>query len=206
MDTNVSEDDAKKFAATFASATPVAVAKVTDSSGTQTIDVRKSKDDYFAKSSTVEGIHKITKDLGEGVDKSLDDFRSKKLFDFGFSDPNKIEFKDGAKTTAYEKSGDKWMSGGKPMDSTSIQAFIDKLRDLSATKFVEAGFTAPVTEITVVSNDGKRTEKIQISQSGSNFVARREGEAALYQLDENAVKDLRGAASDIKEPAPAPKK
>ncbi len=165
MDTNVSDDDAKKFAATFASATPVAVAKVTDASGTQTIEIRKSKDDYYAKSTVVEGVHKVTKDLGEGVDKSLDDFRSKKLFDFAFSDPTKVEFKDGAKSASYEKSGDKWMSGGKQMDSTSIQAFIDKLRDLSATKFVDTGFTTPVVEITVVSNDGKRTEKVQIAQA-----------------------------------------
>jgi hypothetical protein len=206
MDTNVSEDDAKKFAATFASATPVAVAKVTDASGTQTLEVRKSKDDYYAKSSGVDGIHKVTKDLGEGVDKGLDDFRNKKLFDFGFSDPTKIEFKDGGKSANYEKTGDKWTSGGKQMDSTSIQAFIDKLRDLAAAKFVETGFTTPAVEITVVSNDGKRTEKVQIAQSGTNFIARREGEQALYQVDENAVKDLRGAGSDIKEPAPAPKK
>ena len=206
MDTNVSEEDAKKFAATFASATPVALAKVTDATGTQTLEVRKSKDDYYAKSSVVEGVHKVTKDLGEGVDKALDDFRSRKLFDFGFSDPTKIEFKDGAKTATYDKSGDKWMSGGKQMDSTSIQAFIDKLRDLAATKFVDTGFTTPLIEITVVSNDGKRSEKVQISQAGTKFIARREGEAAQYEVDENAVKDLRAAASDIKEPAPAPKK
>jgi hypothetical protein len=203
MDTSVSEEDAKKFAAAWGSATPVATAKVTDATGTATLEVRKSKDDYYAKSSVVDGVHKVTKDLGEGVDKSLDDFRNKKLFDFGFSDPNKIEFKDGAKTATFEKSGDKWMSGGKQMDSTSIQAFIDKLRDLSATKFVDAGFTTPAVEIVVVSNDNKRTEKVQI---GDNGIARREGETSLYQIDANALKDLRSAAADVKEPPPAPKK
>lgn len=204
MDTSISEEDAKKAAAAFGSAQPVAIAKVTDASGTQTLEVRKSKDDYYAKSSVVEGVHKVTKDLGTGLDKSLDDFRNKKLFDFGFSDPTKIQFKDGAKTTAYEKSGDKWGSGGKTIDSTSIQAFIDKIRDLAATKFVETGFTAPVVELTVVSNDGKRTEKVQISAtSGANFIARREGETALYELDGNAVKDLRQAAADVREQAPS---
>jgi len=74
MDTNVSADDAKKMTASFFSATPVANIKVTDASGTQILEVRKSKDDYLAKSSVVEGVHKVTKDLGEGVDKALDDF------------------------------------------------------------------------------------------------------------------------------------
>src|SRR6202050_3725229 len=44
MDATVSADDAKKAAAAFASGTKVATAKVTDSSGTQTIEVRKDKD------------------------------------------------------------------------------------------------------------------------------------------------------------------
>ena len=182
MDTNVSDEDLKKAAAAFATATPVATVKVTEAAGTQTLEVRKAKDDYYAKSSVVEGVHKVTKDLGEGVDKSLDDFRNKKLFDFAFSDPTKIEFKDGAATVTLEKSGDKWMSAGKAMDSTSIQAFIDKLRDLAATKFADSGFTTPAIELTVVSNDGKRTEKVQIAAAGDKFIARRLGEDALYQL------------------------
>jgi Domain of unknown function (DUF4340) len=206
MDPAVSEDDAKKAAAGFASGTPVAIAKVTDATGTQTLEVRKNKDDYYAKSSVVEGIHKVPKDLGEGLDKSMDDFRNKKLFDFGFNDPNRIEYKNEGKSAVYEKSGDKWTSGGKPMDSTSVQAFIDKLRDLAASKFVDTGFTTPVIEITVVSNDGKRTEKIQISKSGDNFIARREGETALYQIEASAVNDLREAASGVKEAPPDTKK
>ena len=203
MDTGVSVEDAKKIAASWFSATPVAIAKVTDAGGTQTIEVRKSKDDYLAKSSVVEGVQKVTKDLGEGADKSVDDFRNKKLFDFGFTDPTKIEFKDGAKLRSFEKSGDKWMSGGAQMDNTSIQAFIDKLRDLSAAKFVDSGFATPALEITVVSNDGKRTEKVQIAENG---VAKRENEASLYMLDANAVKDLRNAADDVKAPPPSTNK
>ena len=123
MDPTVSDEDSKKAAAAFASGTLDAIAKVTDAAGTQTLEIRKNKDDYYAKSSVVEGVHKVPKDLGDGVDKSLDDFRNKKLFDFGFNDPNKLEFKDGDKDSVYEKSGDQWTSGGKTMDSTSVQAF-----------------------------------------------------------------------------------
>ena len=69
------------------------------------------------------------------------------------------------------------------MDSVSVQALIDKLRDLSATKFVDTGFTTPVIEMTVVSDQGKRTEKVQIAPAGKDFLARREGDPTLYQLD-----------------------
>ena len=62
------------------------------SSGTETLEVRKDKDkNYYAKSSAVDGVYKVPADLGDGLDKKVDDFRNKKLFDFGWTDPNKIE-------------------------------------------------------------------------------------------------------------------
>ena len=88
------------------------------------------------------------------------------------------------------------------MDSISVQNLIDKLRDLAATKFVDSGFTASTLELTVVSNDGKRTEKVQIAKGDSSSLARRENDSSLYQLDTNAVTGLREAAFDVKEPPP----
>jgi hypothetical protein len=44
----------------------------------QTLEVRKDKDDYFAKSSAVEGIYKVDSSLGQALDKKIDDFRQKK--------------------------------------------------------------------------------------------------------------------------------
>ena len=206
MDLAVSPDDAKKAATNFASGTPVATVKVTDPSGAQQIDIRKIKDDYYAKSSVVEGVHKVTAELGTGLDKSLDDFRNKKLFDFGFSDPNKIEMHDGAKTYALQKSGEDWMQNGKKMDNTSVQNLIDKLRELSATKFVDSGFANPAIDITVTSNDSKRVERVLIAKHDSDYIAQRENEGSLYQLDSKAVDELTRAASDVKPAPPASKK
>ncbi|MGH9667328.1 MAG: hypothetical protein ACRD9L_23135, partial [Bryobacteraceae bacterium] len=84
------------------------------------------------------------------------------------------------------------------MDSTSVNAFIDKARDLAATKFVESGFTKPEIELTVTSNDGKRVEKVSISQNGNDYFAKRENEPTVYALDAKTVEDLRQAAHDIK--------
>jgi hypothetical protein len=168
--------------------------------------VRNSKDDYYAKSSAVEGVAKLSADLGKLFDKKVDDFRNKKVFDFGFSDPTHLEIKDGAKAASYDKAGDNWTSGGKTMDSVSVQAAIDKLRDLAASKFVDSGFTTPVLEVAVTSDSGKRTEKVKIAAAGKDFIAQRDGEPTLYQLDASAVDELRKAANDIKEPPPPEKK
>jgi Domain of unknown function (DUF4340) len=194
MDLAATEDVNKSFAG----AAKVATATVADAKGNHTLEVRKDKDkNYYAKSSDVEGAYKIAADLGDTLDKGLDDFRNKKLFDFGFSDPGKVEV-PGA---VYDKSGDKWMSGGKAMDNSTVQNLIDKLRDLSATKFVETAGGAPVFTAIVTSNSGKRVEKVTIRKQGDQYFAQRENEPSIYQLDAKAVDDLEAAAKDVK-PAP----
>jgi hypothetical protein len=87
------------------------------------------------------------------------------------------------------------------MDASSIQSLIDKIRELSASKFLDSGFTTPAIEVTVTSNDGKRIEKVLISKSGDNNIAKRESEPALYQLDSSSVTDLQKLAAELK-PAP----
>src|SRR6185312_3673242 len=208
METTVSADDAKKAAGAFASGTKVAVASVTDASGTQTIEVRKDKDkNYCAQSSAIEGIYKITSDVGDALDKGLDDFRNKKVFDFGFSDPSKLDIKNGTSApVTYTKSGDKWMAGPKTMDNSTVQALIDKLRDLSASKFPEQGAGAPAFEATVTANSGKRVEKATITKQGAQYFAKRDGEPSIYEIDSKAVEDLQKAASDVKEQQAPPKK
>jgi hypothetical protein len=206
MDTSVSADDAKKAASAFASGTPVATVKLTDASKTQELQVRKNKEDYYAKSTAVEGAYKVANDLGTGLDKGLDDFRNKKLFDFGFSEPSKIEMHDKLKAYAFTKSGEDWSSSGKKMDPTSVQSFIDKLRDLSASGFVDSGFTTPTIDVTVTSNDGKRVEKVLISNNAGKYVAKRDNEPSLYELDSKTVTDLATSANDVKPPTPPPAK
>lgn len=203
MDTAVSAEDAKKAVAQFGSGALVAVARVTDSGATQQIELRKDKDkNYYAKSSVVEGVHKIASDLGEGLDKSLDDFRNKKLFDFGFNDPTRVEFRDGPKSSVFVKSGDKWFLNGKQMDSASLQSLVDKLRELSSIKFVDSGFTTAAIEASATSKDGKLVEKVLVSKSANSYFARRENEPAVYELDGKVVEELQKAASEVKDYQP----
>jgi hypothetical protein len=208
MDLSGSEDE-KKTAAAFGSGTPFAAARVTDVSGTQELQVRKNKDDYYAKSSAVAGVYKISSGTGTGLDKSLDAFQNKKLFDFGFSDPDKVDLRDGPKSYFLTRSGSDWWSNGTKMDAETVSRLIDIIRDLSATKFAKTGFTAPVLNLTVTSDGGKRIEKVMLSKSGDNYLAKRENEPALYELKATAVTDLQKSAADLQPavvPAPSPSK
>jgi hypothetical protein len=211
MDLGATDEDQKKAAAAFGSGTAVATAKVTDASGTEELQVRKNKEDYYAKSSAVEGIYKVASDLGTALDKTVDDFRNKKLFDFGFTDPEKIELHDGAKVYFLTKGGSDWFSAdGKKVDAIGADGFVGKVRDLSASGFPDSGFSAATIDVTATSNAGKRVEKVSISKAGDHYVAKRDGEPALYQLDPVVVSGLEKSAEDLKpavEPKPeAPKK
>jgi hypothetical protein len=204
MDLTASDDE-KKTEAAFRSGTPVATAKVTDASGTQELQLRKNKDDYYAKSSVVEGVYKTASGVGSGLDKSLDDFRNKKLFEFGYADPEKIELHDWPKNYSLSRSGEDWSLNDAKMDASSVRTLVGKIRDLTASKFPENGFTTAVLDIAVTSNDGKRTEKVLIAKNGDRYIAKRENEPSLYELNSGDVSELQKSAAEIK-PAPAPKK
>lgn len=197
--TEPTAEQAKKAQAAFAKAERVAIVRVTDAAGTQELEVRKTKEgDYYARSSVVAGIWKITNWVGEGVDKGLDDLRNKKLFDFGWNEPTRIEIRDGDQRWTFEKKGEDWVSAGKVMDAVSVRSLIDKLRDLQAKSFPEKGFTQPVLEARVVWDDGKRQDKVLIAQAGERFIGKREGEPALYELTSDDIRDLRQAVKDVK--------
>jgi hypothetical protein len=200
MQISVGDDPAKQFAA----APKLATVKLTDAVATETLDVRRNKElEVYVKSSAFDRAYHVNSDIGVAVDKTLADFRNKKLFDFGFSDPSKVELKG----AAYTKNGDKWTNGPKTMDNSSVQNLIDKLRDLAASGFPEKGGGEPVFEATVTSNNGKRVEKVVVSKLGTQYFAQREGEPSIYELDAKAVEDVQKAAADVKVAAPeAPKK
>ncbi len=186
----------------FAKADKVGTASTTDNSGTQTIELHKAKDNsYYAKSSALPGgVYKVAGDLGDSFTKGIDDYRNKKLFDFSFNDPTKVEING----VAYQKSGDKWMSGSTQYDGGSLQSVIDKLRDLSAAKFSEkmAGTQAFVFGVT--SGDKNRYEKVTINKDGDSYDAQRDGDPTVYVIDSKTIDDLQKAAAAIK-PFQAPK-
>jgi hypothetical protein len=139
------------------------------------------------------------------LDKSLNDLRNKKLFDFGFNEPNKIEMHSGSQSWVLTRSGHDWLSNGKKADASGVEALVSKLRDLSATDFVSSGFVHPDIRARVTSDDGKQVEEVLISKSGKISVAKRGSEPTLYQLASGAVEDLPKLAADIKPAAVAGK-
>lgn len=206
LDPALSEEENRKHAADFNRAAPLAMIEVTAGAEAQKLEVRRTADNrYLARSSAVEGTHLLTNDTGEGFDKTVLDFRTRKLFDFGFTEPSRVEFKDAAGGRVFQKEGESWVEGGKKVDSVGVQTLLDRLRDLTADSFPTSGFGAPEIEVSVATGEKSAVEKILISRSGEGYIARRDGEPPLYALKAEAVNAITNAARDVKE-APPPKK
>jgi hypothetical protein len=201
MDLTSADSDPKAAAGQFASGTKAGVATTTDNTGTQTLEIRKGKNkSYYAKSSAIDGIYKVAGEIGDSMEKTAEDFRNKKVFDFAFNDPTKIEING----TAYQRAGDKWTAGSGQYDSGTLQDVIDKLRDLSATQFADKMTGTQILALGVTSGDNHRYEKVTIDKDGDMYNAQRDGEPAVYVIDAKGMDDVLKAVSGIK-PYQAPK-
>lgn len=193
-------------AAAFKAASPVAQAKIVGASGTQELEVRKAKEQYYAKSSVLPGVYEVPASVATSLNKSLDGLRNKKLFDFGFEDPNKIEIHDGSKSYFFTRSGSDWYgSDGKKLDGITFASVLSDIRDLAATKFPNSGFTTSAIEIVVTSKDGKDVERVSIAKSGEDYIAKRTNEPALYELSSTSIQELQRSVGNVK-PAASPSK
>lgn len=207
MDTLTTPEAAAKA---FAHATPVATATITGSSGTDTLEVRREKDDYYAKSSVLRGVYKVASTnstaLSEALNRSLDDYRNKQLFGFGFADPDKIDVHSGSTSLTLTHAGTTWTSGGQKMDTASAESLVSALRDLVATKFATSGFTAPEIDVTVTYGGGKKTDHLQIQRTKDGGIAKLNDGPSLYQLDAVTLNEFTNAVKAVKPAAPAKRK
>ena len=140
----------------------------------------------------------IGSDIADSLNKEADDFRNKKLFDFGFNDPTRVEI--GGK--AYDKQGENWVSGADKFDAGTIQTVIDKLRDLSASKFTDKTGGTDLQTASVTYTEKKKVEKVTIRKAGEDYYAVREADPATYIIDKAAFDDLQKAVTGIKVAAP----
>jgi hypothetical protein len=193
----------KVATAGFAGGKPVGTVKITAGSLVETLEVRNSGADYFARSSTVPGVFKVSAAVGQSLNKKLADFQNRKLFDFGFDDATKIEWKAKDNTITFEKVDANWLSNGRVMDSVAVQTVIDKLRELTAARVDDVSASAPEIDVTVVSKKG--TETVRLAPAGSDYIGARPGDQTLYRLDGGTTGALRQAFFDVRE-APLPEK
>lgn len=186
----------------FAHGAPVATAKISAPVGSQTLQIRKNGPHYYAESSVTPGAYLVDSSIFDSLNKQLDSYRNKTVFDFSYNEPDEVDLQitgnnGAAQSWDLRRSGNDWWLDGKKMDPDTVENVISSLRDLTATKFATTGFSKPEIEATVTSNRGSLVEKVSIAKSGDQYLAQRANEPTLYVLDPGAITGLETAAKGI---------
>ncbi len=189
---------------------PFAVAEIVDEAGAHTLTIAKSNDDsYYAKSSDLGGVYEVSSTMAEGLDKPLDDFRNKKLFDFGFKEIAALDLRDGDTRLRVEKKDEKWVlssEGDRELDSEKVQTVIDSLRSLAATGFPsddaadqsQYGLDQPAIEAEVTVAGDESSEKVLISAvSNQRVYTARENQPTTYEVEKSAAEEIRRAIQEL---------
>ncbi len=193
---------------------PLAVVEIVDDAGWHELTVARDGDAYYAKSSDQDGVYEVSSTLAESFDKPLDDFRNKKIFDFGFADPARVEVRAGPNAVVIAREEDKWLlrsDGGRELEGEKVQTLLDGLRNLAALEFpsdnasdrARYGLDRPAIEAEVTpSGDDAEPEKAVVSSPEKERVyAARAGEPSIYEVEKAPAEDIRRAVEDILKPA-----
>jgi len=200
---------------------PAVTVEVVDEAGAHTLTIAKgspngSGEKHYAKSSDIEGVYEVSSTLAEALDKPVEDFRNKKVFNFGFVDPASVQVRDGDTRLTIEKRENKWVltSGGdRELDSEKVQALLDDLRGLSVKAFTSDaqadqeryGLGTPVIEAEVVQANGAATEKVIITDPEAERVyGAIPGQPSTHELEKGDVEGLRTNIAAVAEPAEEP--
>jgi hypothetical protein len=146
--------------------------------------------------------------------KAPGDYRQKDLFEARAFNATRIELVRAGVTTTLEKVKGKNKEGqeqevwklttpaAKDIDQTKADDLIAAVTQTRATSFVDAPATPnlekPELTVTIVSNDGKRQEKVTYVRTGSDVFGVRDGDPGAAKLDVPALDAMIKALEEIK--------
>ncbi len=194
---------------------PLATVQVTDNSGSHEIVVVKDEEMFYASSSRHEGVYEVSSTVALSLEKSVEDFRSKKIFDFGYLDPVQVEVQDGERKVLLTRAAQEWLlksDNNRKVSGELVQTLLDGLRNLTATSYPsdqassqgQYGLKDAAIQVLVSMEDQLGTpETVYLSSLDNTQVyAARENEPSTYEIEKSAALNIRHAVEQIlKDPA-----
>ncbi len=154
-------------------------------------------------------VFSINNGVAMELQKKVEDFRRKEVFDFRPFNTTRFEITRGSATRAFERvkgTGDKavdtWKQvapAEKAVDSSNLEGALLDFSNLRADSFVAAagaatGHTSPAAVIVVKFDDGKKEERVAIGSTGSGVFATRADQPGALKIEagkyEDALKKL----------------
>jgi hypothetical protein len=152
---------------------------------------KKGDDGLYAKDISRPMIFTVEETITQDFAKDLNEFVRKDMFDARSFTTNRIEFRRGADTLAFEKSKaadgkDIWKdAAGKIVDSAKVEDLLAKTSNLRAMTFEAVrnpSLKTPVLTVTVRFDENK-TETVNFGRSGADVFGSRTDDPASAKLD-----------------------
>ena len=163
----------------------------------------------WARDPSKTAVFSINNGVAMELQKKVEDFRRKEVFDFRPFNTTRFEITRGKETRAFERvkgtgenAVDTWKQvapAAKAVDSSNFEGALLDFSNLRAESFVAAagpatGHNNPAAVIVVKFDDGKKEERVVIGTAGSSVFATRADQPGALKLEsgkyEDAVKKL----------------
>ena len=195
---------------------PAATATIGSGSSQATVAVGKAAGEgtVYARDLSKPQIVTVESALLDELKKAPGEYRQKDLFDARAFNATRIELAHAGVTTTLEKTKSKNKDGqeqdvwklvaptAKDTDQTKVDNLIAAVTQTRASSFVDApaknALDKPELIVTILSNDGKRQEKVTYVRTGSDVFAVRDGEPGAAKLDVPALDAMITALGEIK--------
>jgi hypothetical protein len=195
---------------------PAATAVIGSGSSQATLAVGKGsgEGEVYARDLSKPAIVTIESAVLDELKKGPGEYRQKDLFDARAFNASKVELVRNGATTTLEKVKTKNKEGqdqdvwkltapsAKDADQTKVDNLIAAITQTRASAFVDApakgAFDKPELVVTMVSNEGKREEKVTFGRSGSDVFATHVGEPGAAKIDLPALEAITKALEEIK--------
>ena len=178
---------------------PVHTVTLSAGSARATIALGSPADDLntFARDALSPMVVTVEKAVAEELDKTIDDYRRKDLFDFRTFNANRIEIvRAGGQPVVFEllkgqfDAADKWQRVSptkKEVERDPMDSLLSKLSMMRATGFVDStaktGLDAPTLSVDVTFEDAKKQEHVIFGKAGDGVYASRPGIPGAAKVD-----------------------
>jgi hypothetical protein len=190
---------------------PVVVATLGMGATTMKFELGKESDtgSVWGRDPARAAVFSINNGVAMELQKKVEDFRRKEVFDFRPFNTTRFEITRGKETRAFERvkgtgdnAVDTWKQvapAAKTVDASNLEGALLDFSNLRAESFVATagagtGHTNPAAVVVVKFDDGKKEERVVIGTSGSGVFATRADQPGALKIEpgkyEDAIKKL----------------
>ncbi len=163
---------------------------------------------YFAKNSLRPHVFTILKNVYDQLNRDLEYYRNRYLFDFETSSATRVEINGPTGELLFERRGADWYRAGiqeTQMAELKVDNFLNSIHSLriqsyvndALNQFATYGLNDPWVRVRVTFGEQGRQETILFSRQGEKFYGAREGEPSVYEMAPREPEIMEGNLEDL---------